>query len=117
MRGALITMRCSCGESAYAQYGDLWECPACRRLWDTKQIPAEQYWGIMREMRRMRLVVMAVALAIAAAGLALALLVGAQFLVVALMAAGFWFIWFMPFWRRRVRARARQLPTWTLQAK
>jgi hypothetical protein len=25
-----------------------------------------------------------------------------------------WFIWFMPWWRRRIRRRARNLPTWQL---
>jgi hypothetical protein len=117
MRGALITMRCGCGESGQASYGELWECPECHRLWDTNQIPAEQYWGIMRDMRRLRLVAMGVALAIAAAGLVLALLVGGQFVIVAMMVVAFWFIWFMPYWRRRVRAQVRRLPTWRLDPK
>lgn len=117
MRGAPITVRCRCGEKAYVPYGELWECPECHTLWDTTQIPADQYWGIMREMRRLRLVAIGVALAIAAAGGVLALVIGGQFLIVAFMIVAFWFIWFMPFWRRRVRARARQLPVWALHPK
>lgn len=117
MRGAPITVRCRCETSAHVPYGDLWECPACHTLWDTTQIPAEQYWGIMREMRRLRLVAIGGALVIGAIGAAMAVAVGGQFLIVALMIVGFWLISFMPYWRRRVRTRARQLPTWTLHPK
>jgi hypothetical protein len=114
MRGAPITLRCTCGESVHVPYGERWECPECHKLWDTNQIPAEQYWGIMREMRRLRLVAMGVALAIAVVGLALALVVGSQFIIVSMLVVAFWFIWYMPYWRRKVRSRARHLPTWSL---
>jgi hypothetical protein len=117
MRGAEITMRCGCGQSGLARYGEVWECPACHRLWDTNQIPAEQYWGIMRDMRRMRLVAMGVALAITVAGIVLSVLVGSQFIIVALMVVAFWFIWYMPYWRRQVRRKVRQLPAWTVYSK
>ena len=48
------------------------------------------------------------ALVIGVIGAAMAVAVGGQFLIVALI-VGFWLISFMPYWRRRVRARARQL--------
>lgn len=117
MRGALITVRCGCGQAAYLAHGEKWECPECGVRWNTDQIPADQYWGIMREMRRYRLVAMGVAVLIAVAGVVLSLLLGKQLLIPALIFLGFWFICFMPYWRRRVRSRARSLPTWELRSE
>ena len=62
MRGAQITVRCDCGDIGYVAYGDRWVCRKCRRSWNTGQIPADEYWGIMRAMRQLRINVMAVAL-------------------------------------------------------
>src|SRR5690348_15043850 len=62
VRGALITVSCDCGGIGYVPYGERWECPTCHRRWNTGQIPAEEYWGIMRDMRRMRINVLATAL-------------------------------------------------------
>ena len=81
MRGALITVRCGCGQTAHLAYGAQWTCPSCGARWDMNQIPADQYWGIMREMRRYRLVAMGVGLAIGAVGLVLTLLLGDQLLI------------------------------------
>src|SRR6266516_3795025 len=66
MRGAPITVRCDCGAARHVAYGERWTCEQCGRRWNTSQIPAEAYWGIMREMRRYRLTVVGVAVAIAA---------------------------------------------------
>ena len=65
MRGAPITIRCDCGQVERVPYGQTWTCPDCGRRWNTEQIPAEEYWGIMREMRRYRLQVVGVALVLA----------------------------------------------------
>src|SRR5262249_25070269 len=64
VRGAQITVRCDCGGIGYVPYGERWECPTCHRRWNTGQIPAEEYWGIMRDMRRMRISVILTALAL-----------------------------------------------------
>ena len=117
MGGALITVRCGCGQTTYLSYGEKWKCSQCGERWDTNQIPADEYWGIMREQRGYRLVAMGVALAIAVAGIALSVLMGRQFLVPACLIMAFWFLLFMPYWRRRVRSRARNLPTWDLRAE
>ena len=92
MRGALITVRCDCGQIRYLAYGEGWVCEECGRRWNTGQIPAEEYWGIMYEMRRYRLLVMGVAVIVAVVGIALGALVGAQFFVVMPVLLGFWFL-------------------------
>jgi hypothetical protein len=69
----------------------------------------------MREMRRYRLSVLGMALAIAAVFALLGIFQGARFFVLMPVALGFWFLWYMPLWRRRVRRRARNLPRWQLR--
>jgi hypothetical protein len=115
MRGPPITVRCDCGEIAYVPYGDRWKCPSCRRRWDTNQIPPDEYWGIIREMRRYRLNVIGVAVAIAATLGGIGLFVGARVFPLVPLVLGFWLFVYMPRWRRRVRTRARTLPTWRLR--
>ncbi len=114
MRGAPITVRCDCGAARHVAYGERWTCEQCGRRWNTSQIPAEAYWGIMREMRRYRLTVVGVAVAIAAVFALLGATAGSQFFVLMPLALGFWFLWYMPMWRRKVRRRARNLPKWQL---
>ncbi|MGQ0668886.1 MAG: hypothetical protein ACT4PO_04300 [Actinomycetota bacterium] len=115
MRGALITVSCDCGEIQYVPYGEAWECPTCGRRWNTAQIPADQYWGIMREMRRMRVNVIVAALVVAGVFVPLGIFVGERFFVLALLVLAGWYLFYMPVWRRKVRARARGLPTWKLK--
>ena len=114
VRGAQITIRCDCGGIGYVSYGERWECPTCHRRWNTGQIPAEEYWGIMRDMRRMRISVLVTALALVVPIVALAAFAGFQLLVLLPVVMGFWFIFYMPRWRRRVREQARSLRRWQL---
>jgi hypothetical protein len=115
MRGAQITIRCDCGEVGYVAYGERWVCGKCRRAWNTAQIPAEEYWGIMRDMRRLRINVIFVALAVAVPFVALIPLLGARIMILLPLVMGFWFILYMPRWRRRVREQARSLQKWKLR--
>jgi hypothetical protein len=114
MRGAQITVRCDCGAVGYIPYGQRWACPGCRRTWNTNQIPAEEYWGIMRDMRRMRISVIGTALALVVPIAVLSLFAGIRILLLLPVVMGFWFMFYMPRWRRRVRERARSLRKWQL---
>lgn len=115
MRGAPITVRCECSEVRRLAYGERWTCERCGRTWNTAQIPADTYWGIMREMRRYRFSVIGVAIAITAVFALLGVVQGPQFFTLVPLVLGFWFLWYMPFWRRKVRRRARSLPKWQLR--
>ena len=117
MRGALITIRCDCGGVGYAPHGATWDCRACGRSWDTSQIPADEYWAIMREMRRSRLQVVAVAVGVTIAMLILLPFAGPRVLVLLPVLLSFWFLFYMPRWRRRTRERARSLQHWKLHPK
>jgi hypothetical protein len=114
MRGAPITIRCDCGQVQYVPYGETWECPGCGRRWNTSQIPADQYWGIMREMRGERIKVM-IAAAILGGGFVLfAMIQGPAVWTLAPIVVGAWLLVFMPRWRRRLREKTRAIPTWDL---
>jgi Flp pilus assembly protein TadB len=116
MRGALITVKCDCGEIRYLEYGEIWECD-CGRRWNTAQIPAGEYWGIMREARRQRLMMMGVAAAVALVFVALAYATEFRVMVLAPVILAAWFLILMPRWRRRLREQARSLPRWKLNAE
>jgi hypothetical protein len=114
MRGALITVRCDCGETGHVPHGERWLCSKCRRSWNTSQIPAEEYWEIMRDMRRMRISVMGTALVLVLPIAALAPFAGVRILLLLPVVMGFWYMFYMPRWRRQVRERARNLRRWKL---
>jgi len=114
MRGAQITVRCDCGNVGYVHYGARWQCDDCRRRWNTAQIPADEYWGIMRDMRRLRFTVIGTALAMIIPIAALTPVTGIRILVLLPILFSFWFIVYMPRWRRRVREQARSLQRWSL---
>jgi hypothetical protein len=96
-------------------YGEVWDCDSCGRRWNTAQIPAGEYWALMRDMRRMRFAVIGIALALTAIFGLLALLVAESLLLLLPAVLAGWFIWDMPWWRRKVRRRARDVPKWNLR--
>jgi hypothetical protein len=113
MRGPPITIACECGELKHVAYGERWTCE-CGRTWNTTQIPADEYWGILHEMRKMRLVVIGIALGAALLFGLLALFVAQSLFLLLPLFLGGWFFFFMPRWRKRIRRRARSLPKWQL---
>jgi hypothetical protein len=114
MRGAQITVRCDCGGIGYVPHGERWKCATCGRTWNTAQIPADEYWGIMRDMRQLRIKVIATALGLMVPVLVLSLVVGLRLLLLLPVLMSFWFLFYMPRWRRQVRERARNLRRWKL---
>ena len=115
VRGPPITVACDCGEMKHVAYGETWECESCGRRWNTNQIPSEQYWDLLRDMRRLRLSVIGIALGLAVAFGLLAILVAESLFLLLPAVLAFWFILFMPWWRRMVRRRARNSPKWKLR--
>jgi len=114
MRGAQITVRCDCGGIGYVPYGQRWQCDNCRRRWNTGQIPAEEYWGIMRDMRKLRINVMLTMLGLVVPVVALSLVLGIRMLILLPVLMSFWYLFYMPRWRRQVREQARNLTRWKL---
>jgi hypothetical protein len=95
-------------------YGEVWQCHSCGRRWNTGQIPAGEYWGIMRDMRRMRFSVIGIAVALTAIFGLLAIFVAETLILLLPVLLGVWLVLYMPWWRRKVRRRARNVPKWNL---
>jgi hypothetical protein len=68
----------------------------------------------MRDMRRMRLTVIGTALGLMVPVVALIPLAGIRILLLMPILMGFWYLFYMPRWRRQVRERARDLRRWKL---
>ena len=114
MRGPPIRITCDCGEAVSLRYGERWTCPSCGRRWNTAQIPAEEYGGLNRELRRYKLLAVAAALAVLLAYVPLVFLVDAGIILTApLLLAGL-AIFAGPFWKRRVRRAIAERPRWRL---
>jgi hypothetical protein len=99
----------------HVPYGETWQCEACGRRWNTAQIPAGEYYGLLREMRRLRLSVIGIALGFALVFGLLAIFVAEGLFLLLPVVLAMWFILYMPLWRRKVRRRARTAPKWSLR--
>lgn len=109
-----ITINCECGETKQVAYGERWTCDRCGRAWNTRQIPAEEYEGLLRRLRRHKLEVLAAAAIVAAVLIPLIVVVSARFIAVVPIVMAFWLFLFLPFWRRRYRRTAHDAPRWQL---
>jgi len=114
MRRPPITITCECGEAKEVAYGERWQCERCGRSWNTQNIPAEEYEGLLRRMRRHKLEVLAVGGLLAAILVPLIVVVSPRFIAVVPMVMAIWLFVFLPFWRRRYRRTARGAPRWEL---
>ena len=109
-----ITIKCECGETREVPYGERWTCERCQRSWNTQQIPADEYDGLLRRMRRYRLEAIVLAAVVAAVMVPLIVVVSASFILLTPIAAGAWLFLYLPRWRRKVRSAARNSPRWDL---
>ena len=116
LRGPPISITCECGEKRDLGYGEVWTCEECGRVWDTNQIPAEQYQAIRKTQLRYRALPVLYGLGIL--GLAMFFtLTGNIFSVFILLPLGLmlWFYFVRPVHRRRYRRAIAELPKWELR--
>jgi Flp pilus assembly protein TadB len=109
-----ITISCECGEKQDVAYGERWRCEKCGRSWNTLQIPAEDYEGLLRRMRRHQLEALAMTAMAAAVMIPLIVVVSSRFILLVLPLMTIWLFVVLPFWRRRYRRSARGAPRWQL---
>src|SRR2546421_143674 len=96
MRRPPITVKCECGESKEVPYGERWQCERCGRAWDTKQIPAAEYDGLLRRMRRYRLEAVVIGTVLAAIFIVLVALVSQTFIFLIPVVAAARLLLFLP---------------------
>jgi len=114
MRRPPITIKCECGETKEVAYGERWRCGRCGRSWNTQNIPAEEYEGLLRRVRRHKLEALAAGGLTAAVLVPLIVVVSARFIAVVPIVMALWLFVFLPFWRRRYRRTAHGAPRWEL---
>src|SRR5437868_6421287 len=76
-----ITIKCDCGETRDVAYGERWGCETCGRSWNTQQIPAEEYAGLLRRVRRHKLEALAMTAISAGVMVPLIVVVSSRFLL------------------------------------
>jgi hypothetical protein len=109
-----ITIRCECGETRDVAYGERWRCERCGRSWNTQQIPAEEYEGLLRRVRRHKLEAVGMAALAAAVMIPLIVVVSVRFILLLPMVMAAWLFLVLPAWRRRYHRTARTAPHWKL---
>ena len=109
-----ITVKCECGQTRELAYGERWRCEKCHRSWDTGQIPAADYEGLLRRVRRRKLEAIGLALVLAAILVPLIVFAGTRYILLIPIVAAAWLFIYLPFWRRRVRRAASSAPRWEL---
>src|SRR5437879_7091782 len=114
MRKPPITIKCECGETKEVAYGERWRCERCGRSWNTQKIPAEEYEGLLRRVRRHKLEALAAAGLTAAVLVPLIVVVSSGFVYLIPMVMVLWLFVLLPFWRRRYHRTAREAPRWEL---
>lgn len=114
MRGPPITITCECGEKRSLRYGERWTCAECGRAWNTAQIPAEDYRGFVRDLRRPKLVAVGIALVLAAIVGVAAAFVNLGLLFTLPILLGGVAILAGPVWKKAVRRRIANRPRWEL---
>ena len=114
MRRPPITIKCECGEARDVVYGERWRCETCGRSWNTLQIPAEEYEGLLRRVRRHQLEALAMVAVAAAVMIPLIVVVSSSFVFLVPVVMAFWLFLVLPSWRRRYRRTARGAPRWEL---
>jgi hypothetical protein len=114
MRGPPISITCECGEARSLRYGERWTCERCGRTWNTEQIPADEYRGFVRTMRRPKLVAIGVALGLAAVVAVVAAFTSLGLLFTLPVLLGGVAILAGPLWKRSVRQRFASRPRWEL---
>ena len=110
-----ITVHCDCGESLLVPYPEAAVC-ACGRRWDTSQISAADYRGVLAVRRRYRrhegafvLTVVFLLSGLTILGRSAPLLITIPVFIV------IWARFFRPWWRQRRHKAIQGLPTWKLK--
>jgi hypothetical protein len=109
-----ITIRCECGETKDVAYGQRWQCETCGRSWNTQQIPAEEYEGLLRRVRRHKLEALGTVALGAAVMIPIIVFVDARVIFTVPLLMAVWLFGFLPYWRKRYHETARSSPRWEL---
>lgn len=118
LRGPPIAVTCACGRRHSVPYGTVWTCPDCSRVWDTSDVPREDYEAIRRITLRFRALPVALGLLVATIALFF-ILTGNTTAVFVLLPLSLmvWFTYLRDAHRRRYRAALAERQRWRLDSR
>lgn len=118
LRGPPIAINCACGQRQSVRYGAQWTCPDCGRLWDTTDIPREDYEAVRRITLRFRALPVALGLLVATVAVFF-ILTGNTAAVFVLLPLSLmvWFTFLRAAHRRRYREAMAQRRRWRLESR
>jgi hypothetical protein len=109
LRGPPIAITCVCGRRQSVRYRDAWTCPDCSRVWDTSDVPREDYEAIRRITLRFRVLPVVLGLLVATVALFFILTGnGTAVFVLLPLSLMVWFTFLRDAHRRRYRAALAQ---------
>jgi hypothetical protein len=118
LRGPPIAITCACGRRQAVRYGDAWTCPDCSRVWDTSDVPREDYEEIRRITLRFRVLPVVLGLLVATVALFFILTGnGTAVFVLLPLSLMVWFTFLRDAHRRRYRAALAQRRRWRLDSR
>jgi hypothetical protein len=118
LHGPPIAITCACGHRHSVRYGETWTCPDCSRLWDTSDVPREDYEAIRRITLRFRVLPVVLGLLVATVALFFILTGnGAAVFVLLPLSLMVWFTFLRDAHRRRYRAALAQRQRWRLDSR
>jgi hypothetical protein len=118
LRGPPIAITCACGQRHSVPYGTVWTCPDCARVWDTSDVPREDYEAIRRITLRFRALPVALGLLVATIALFFILTGNTTAVFVLLpLTLMVWFTYLRDAHRRRYRAALAERQRWTLDSR
>lgn len=118
LRGPPIAVTCACGHRHSVPYGTVWTCPDCSRVWDTSDVPREDYEAIRRITLRFRALPVALGLLVATVALFFILTDNTTAVFVLLpLTLMVWFTYLRDAHRRRYRAALAERQRWRLDSR
>lgn len=114
--GPRITLTCKCGERTYVNYGERWTCPKCKRSWNTRKIPIEQYAALRSTQLRYRRVPIAMSI-VSLICIVAFIIAGQAFggLVLVAFSATAYSMFVRPLHKKRYRQALADLPSWEIE--
>jgi hypothetical protein len=117
LRGPPIAITCACGQRHSVRYGVTLTCPSCGRVWDTSDIPREDYEAIRRITLRFRALPVGLGLLVATVALFFILTGNAAAVFVLLpLSLMVWFTFLRNAHRRRYHEAMAQRRRWRLDS-
>jgi hypothetical protein len=118
LHGPPIAITCACGHRHSVRYGQTWTCPDCARVWDTADVPREDYDAIRRITLRFRALPVVLGLLVATVALFFILTGnGTAVFVLLPLSLMVWFTFLRDAHRRRYRAALAQRQRWRLDSR